>query len=197
MEPLPFTDLGARIAFDAVLVVFAAVELRVRVRSRLNRHGTRTDRASLLLVLLTVYLGVAGGFLIAANVDAAAITFGRWPLFVLGIALMIAGIAIRQWAVAMLGQYFTVQVRVHPGQTVVQRGPYRWAAHPSYTGMITSFVGIGLALGNWAALAWLAVLPTVGLVVRIRVEERALSDALGKPYRRFLATRARLIPGVW
>jgi protein-S-isoprenylcysteine O-methyltransferase Ste14 len=61
------------------------------------------------------------------------------------------------------------------------------------------FVG-GLVLmwaGNWASLAVLAVVPTVGLVVRIRVEERVLSENLGEPYRRFAATRPRLFPGLW
>jgi protein-S-isoprenylcysteine O-methyltransferase Ste14 len=60
-----------------------------------------------------------------------------------------------------------------------------------------TLIGIGLALGNWASLAALVVLPTVGLVVRIRVEERALVEGLGEPYRRFAESRARLIPGVW
>jgi protein-S-isoprenylcysteine O-methyltransferase Ste14 len=65
------------------------------------------------------------------------------------------------------------------------------------TGLIAVFVGLGLALDNWAALAVLAVVPTVGLLVRIRFEERALLDGLGEQYRRFAAGRRRLIPGVW
>ena len=64
-------------------------------------------------------------------------------------------------------------------------------------GSITSFVGIGVALENWLSLAVLIVVPTIGLVVRIRVEERALLDALGEPYRQFSKSRARLIPNVW
>jgi protein-S-isoprenylcysteine O-methyltransferase Ste14 len=60
-----------------------------------------------------------------------------------------------------------------------------------------TFLGIGLALGNWAALIVLAVLPTAGLVVRIRLEERALLAGLGEPYRRFAATRPHLFPGLW
>jgi protein-S-isoprenylcysteine O-methyltransferase Ste14 len=56
-----------------------------------------------------------------------------------------------------------------------------------------TFVGIGLALGNWAA----AVVPTAGLVVRIHFEERALLEGLGEPYRRFAASRAHLSPGLW
>jgi protein-S-isoprenylcysteine O-methyltransferase Ste14 len=125
------------------------------------------------------------------------ITVGRRPLFGLGLTLMAAGIVIRHWAVFSLGRFFTSDVRVHDDQTVVTRGPYRWLRHPSYFGLILFFVGLGLSLGDWASLLWLAVVPTVGLVVRINSEERALVDALGEPYRRFARTRRRLLPGVW
>ena len=57
------------------------------------------------------------------------------------LVLMCAGIAIRQWSVALLGEFFTIDVRVHRDQTVVERGPYRWVRHPSYTGLIMTFVG--------------------------------------------------------
>ena len=197
MAPLPDTDSGARIAFNVILGVFLVAELRVRVRSRLNRQGSRSDRGSLLAVYVSVLAGMAGGFALAGAFHAAAIAQLRWPVFVAGLVLMGAGIVIRQWAIAVLGQFFTVEVRVHPGQTVVERGPYRWVRHPSYTGLILTLVGVGFALGNWAALAVLAVVPTAGLVVRIRVEERALLDGLGEPYRRFAANRPHLIPGLW
>jgi protein-S-isoprenylcysteine O-methyltransferase Ste14 len=177
--------------------IWVLLELRVRLRSSLNRRGARLERSSLLVVIGTVYGGVAGGFLLAGKVPAAAIHEARWPLFVAGMVMACAGIAIRQWAVALLGELFTIDVRVHPGQAVVERGPYRWVRHPSYTGLILTFVGIGLALGNWAALIVLAVVPALGLVVRIRFEERALLDGLGEPYRRFAATRPHLFPGLW
>ena len=151
----------------------------------------------MLVVVATIGGSVAGAFVLARNLDAAAIPDWRWGFLVVGLTLMCAGIALRQWAVALLGPFFTVDVRVQPGQTVVDRGPYRWVRHPSYTGLIAIFVGLGLALDNWAALAVLAVVPTVGLLVRIRFEERALLDGLGEQYRRFAAGRRRLFPGVW
>lgn len=197
MAPLAYTHLGARIAFDVLLGTFALCELGVRVRSALNREGTRADRGSLAAVFVSVGTGLLGGFLFAAHVHRAAIPFARWPLFVIGLVLMTAGIAIRQWAVALLGRFFTTDVRVHTGQTVVESGPYRWVRHPAYTGLVMTLIGIGLALGNWATLAVLAVIPTLGLVVRIRIEERALLEGIGEPYRRFAASRARLIPRVW
>jgi protein-S-isoprenylcysteine O-methyltransferase Ste14 len=194
---LPYTNSGAGVAFYALLGIFVVLEQRVRLRSWRNRQGSRADRGSLLVVIASVGAGVGGGFALAADVQAAAIPHGRWAFLVVGLVLMCAGIAIRQWSVALLGELFTVDVRVHPGQVVVQRGPYRWVRHPSYTGMIMTFVGIGLALGNWAALAALAVVPTAGLIVRIRSEERALLDGIGEPYRRFVSGRRRLLPGVW
>jgi protein-S-isoprenylcysteine O-methyltransferase Ste14 len=197
VTPLPYTDPGARIAFYVVLGSFAVLEQRVRLRSWLNRAGSRMDRGSLLVVIGSVGVGVGGAFALAADWQSAAIPTGRWPLFIVGLVLMCAGIALRQWAIALLGRFFTVDVRVHPDQVVVQRGPYRWLRHPSYTGLILTFVGTGLALGNWAALGMLILVPTAGLVVRIRSEERALLEGLGEPYRRFAASRARLFPGLW
>jgi protein-S-isoprenylcysteine O-methyltransferase Ste14 len=197
VAPLPYSDSGARIAFYVVLGIFFVLEQRVRLRSWVNRQGSRADHGSLLVVITSVAAGVGGGLALAANVHSAAIPAARWPIFVLGLVLMCAGIGIRQWSIALLGPLFTVDVRVHPDQAIVERGPYRWVRHPSYTGIIITFVGMGLALGNWAALAVLIVVPTAGLVVRIRFEERALLDGVGEPYRRFAASRSRLIPGVW
>jgi protein-S-isoprenylcysteine O-methyltransferase Ste14 len=180
----------------AVLGIWALLEWRIRLRSRLDRRGARRD-PSMLAVIAFVSGGLAGGFVLAAHVHGAAMGAARRPLFGVGLALMCAGIALRQWAIAVLGRYFTVDVRVQEGQTVVDRGPYRWVRHPSYTGLILVFVGLGLALGNWASLVVVAVVPAIGIVIRIRYEERTLLAGLGEPYRRYAESRPRLFPGIW
>jgi protein-S-isoprenylcysteine O-methyltransferase Ste14 len=192
----PYDQPGANILFWGLVALFVLGEYVVRFRSRLNRSGTRSERWSLLVVIVTVAGGLGAGLVLAQRHEAT-ITSGRWPLFVVGLALMGAGLVVRHWAILTLGRFFTVDVRVQPGQTVVESGPYRWVRHPSYTGMIVFFVGVGLALSDWASLATLALLPTAGLIVRIRSEERALLDGLGEQYHRFAATRRRLFPGVW
>ena len=197
MSTLPFDHPGARIAFDTVVVAFVLSELSVRLRSERNWGGSRTDRTSLLVVQVTAIGGVGGAVLLTRRLPGAALAGARWPLFVAGLVLMCAGIAIRQWAVATLGRFFTIDVRVQPDQTVVDGGPYCWVRHPSYTGLILTFLGFGLALGNWAALAVAFLVPTAGLVYRIHYEERALLEGLGEPYRRYAEGRARLLPGVW
>jgi protein-S-isoprenylcysteine O-methyltransferase Ste14 len=197
LSTLPFDHPGARIAFDVVVGAFVLSELRIRLRSERNRDGSRLDRTSLLVVQATAIGGVGGAVLLTRRLPGAALAGAEWPLFVAGLVLMCAGVAIRQWAVATLGRFFTIDVRVQPSQTVVDRGPYRWVRHPAYTGLILTFLGFGLALGNWAALAVAFLVPTAGLVYRIHFEERALLEGLGEPYRCFAASRPRLFPGVW
>jgi protein-S-isoprenylcysteine O-methyltransferase Ste14 len=197
MAPLAYTDVGAKYAFYVVLGMFAASEWSIRFRSQKNHGGTRKDRGSIYVVVFTSVLGISAAFALAHIVQSAGISITRWPIFIIGLAIVILAMALRRWAVLTLGQFFTVQVQVRSGQTVVDTGPYRWVRHPSYTAITMSFVGIGVALENWLSLLVLMVVPTIGLVIRIRVEERALLEALGEPYREFSATRARLIPKVW
>jgi protein-S-isoprenylcysteine O-methyltransferase Ste14 len=52
----------------------------------------------------------------------------------LGIVTMVAGMAVRVWALRVLGEQFRRDVVVTPDQPVVTGGPYRWVRHPSYTG---------------------------------------------------------------
>jgi protein-S-isoprenylcysteine O-methyltransferase Ste14 len=197
MAPLAYIDDGARYAFYAMLGMFGVSEWSIRYRSQMNRGGAQHDRGSFYVVILTAVVGVVAAFAFVNNVPAAGVHGARWTIFVIGLAIMALGIALRQWAVLTLGAFFTVRVQVRSSQTVVDTGPYRWVRHPSYTAIIMSFVGIGVALENWLSLAVLVVVPTIGLVIRIRVEERALLDALGEPYREFSRSRARLIPKVW
>ncbi len=192
----PYKQSGAKVVVWALIGLFAAGEYLMRIRSRIHRSGRRAEQWSLLLVVLTVTGGLVGG-LIVANWSGTQIADGAWILFGAGVILMAAGIFVRQWAIFTLGRYFTVDVRVHEGQRVVDGGPYRWVRHPSYSGLIMFFVGLGLAVTDWASLAIFAIVPTVGLLVRIRAEERALLAGLGDDYRSYAASRRRLLPGVW
>ena len=192
----PYKQPGANVAFWTLFGLFALGEYAMRLRSRFNRSGTRTERWSLLVVVAAVIGGMLGGIELA-NRNVGSIGLARWPLFVIGLVLMAAGVFVRQWAILTLGRFFTPEVRVHPGQTVVERGPYRWVRHPSYSGLLIFFAGLGLALSDWLSVIVLAILPAAGLLVRIRSEERALLAALGEEYRRYAATRRRLFPGIW
>ncbi|WP_426517594.1 methyltransferase family protein [Diaminobutyricibacter sp. McL0618] len=197
MLPLPFDVPSAKILFNVLIAVFAASEVAIRAFSLRNRDTRTRELTSLLVVASGFVVGIVGAVAVSVRVTEAAIPFGRTALFVVGCAAMIFGIAFRGWSVIVLGRYFTVDVRVREHQEVVDRGPYRLLRHPSYTGLLCTCLGIGLALGNWVALLVAIVPTTLAIVFRIRVEERALLAGIGEPYREFCATRSRLIPHIW
>ena len=195
MTPLVGSDDTARALFDVSVLGFAASEVYIRLRSALRRGGDRLDQGSLVWIVLSLGIGVLLALGAAARVRGATIT--GWAPVVVGIVMMWAGVALRQWAVWTLGRFFTVVVKVRDGQTVVEKGPYRWVRHPSYTGLLLTLVGLGVALGNWLSILALVVFPVIGLVGRIRVEESVLLEGLGEPYRRYAEGRRRILPGIW
>jgi protein-S-isoprenylcysteine O-methyltransferase len=107
---------------------------------------------------------------------------------------MLAGIALRWYSARVLGKYFTFDVAINSGQTLIEAGPYRYIRHPSYSGALLTLFGFGLALGNWAGL--IAALLCLGsaYAYRIPVEEAALGAALGDPYKQYVRRTWRLIP---
>jgi protein-S-isoprenylcysteine O-methyltransferase Ste14 len=69
--------------------------------------------------------------------------------------------------------------------------------HPSYTGLLLIALGFGLGVGNWLSLAICALIPLVGLLPRIAVEEAELARVLGDPYCSYQKATRRLVPGLW
>src|SRR5204863_1372671 len=74
-------------------------------------------------------------------------------VFVVGLAILIAGSLLRRHCWRMLGSSFTGDVRASADQQVIDRGAYRFLRHPSYTAGIMLNLGVGVALGNWLSVA--------------------------------------------
>ncbi len=188
----------------AMLELAGILEAAEIVRQR--RHGASRflvasaadrDPASVRLLALTWWPAGIAALAAAAWLPRADV--GRtWakPCLAAGIAATGTGIALRQWAIHTLGQYFVGHVLVQPGQTVVSTGPYRWLRHPSYTGQWLEMTGIGLATGNVASIATCALVPLIGITARINGEERELTASL-PGYRDYIQGRPRLIPHIW
>jgi protein-S-isoprenylcysteine O-methyltransferase Ste14 len=88
-------------------------------------------------------------------------------------------------------------VTIEPGQRLVRSGPYRVLRHPSYAGILLAVAGLGLAFGSWVSAVAALLIVFVGLLPRIRVEERALAQAFGAEYADYESSTARLLPYVW
>ena len=116
------------------------------------------------------------------------------PLFAVGVSLILLGSSLRRYCWRTLGQYFTGDVRARPGQPVIRTGPYRLVRHPSYTAGMMMYIGIGLALGNWFSFTLLTIATIATYCYRVVIEERALLDTIGEPYRSYTKERKRFIP---
>lgn len=80
----------------------------------------------------------------------------------------------------------------HQGKRRVGRNLH----HPSYSGLLLAFLGLGVFFANWLSLVALAVPITLGLASRIAKGEAALRTAPGASYSDYGARTRRLIPGI-
>src|SRR6266513_4654461 len=178
-------------------LVFLISELLLTVtcRSR-SRTGTKQDRSTLRVVWLVIIVSVAAGIYVAKYWPAAALPHQRSFEFA-GVALFVAGLFLRWWAIITLGRFFTVDVTIEKDHQLVEHGPFCMVRHPSYTGVLLAFVGLGFSLGNWAALLVILLPIGVAFIHRMNVEENALSSALGQQYTDYMRRTKRLVPFIY
>ncbi len=186
-----------RSAFIASYAAWGLMEMWIMRRDRRPAQGEKRDRGSLWVIVLMFWTGLGGAFFAAFWAPWGRIPLPPEPVFYAGIALMWAGMAFRLWAVLTLGRFFRVTVFVQDDHRLVDTGPYRRLRNPSYTGAMTTIIGICLALGSWLSLLVGVALIGSGFVWRIVVEEAALRSRFGEAYEAYAKTRWALIPLVW
>ncbi len=167
------------------------------LRSSRDPTARQQDRGSFLVLNGGIIGDLVVSFGLAAIWSKAAIPWFRPQVTIAGIVLMLLGIALRWWAIAVLGRYFTLDVAVRSTQPVVQAGPYRLVRHPAHSGMLLTLLGVGLALANWASIVAILAGGLIGLLYRVRVGESALTVELSQPYVDYMRHTRRFIPFVF
>ncbi|HLF43111.1 MAG TPA: 2-amino-4-hydroxy-6-hydroxymethyldihydropteridine diphosphokinase [Acidimicrobiia bacterium] len=110
-----------------------------------------------------------------------------------GVLILVLGAYLILASAKSLGRALTPLPEPAPGASMVVTGPYRWARHPIYGGVVLLFLGASLALGSW-----IAAMLSVGLLgffwLKSSYEERRLRIAYPSytSYRR--RVRRRFIP---
>jgi len=159
-------------------------------------EGSRTpeDRGTAAQILWTVYLTQAGALLelVLRRRISLPLDLATWAAF----SAMIGGLALRTWAVVLLGPWFTWNVTVQAGQQLVSRGPYRFIRHPSYTGALITFVASCLILQSWVVALLAAVTLVLAFWRRIRYEEGLLVKTL-PGYQAYMSRTSKLLPGIF
>lgn len=99
------------------------------------------------------------------------------PLAAAMTVLVVLGMALRYWVIATLGDRWTTNVVVVPGEPLVERGPYRGLRHPNYLAVVIEVAALPLVHTAWLTALVFTVANAFLLRTRIRVEEAALAGA--------------------
>lgn len=138
---------------------------------------------------------------------AALLAFRRQPLhwlnerfladtltaYWLGLLMVALGLAFAVWARAHLGRNWSGRVTVKEDHELIRTGPYRLVRHPIYTGLLFAILGTAVAFGEWRGLLAFGLL-TAALVLKLKMEERFMSDTFGDQYARYRAQVPALFP---
>ena len=194
MSPVYFPSSVAASVYQIVIDLWIISEIvGMIIIPRIRRRGSVIkwrDRGSIILLFITI------GICLSLATYFAAFKIAMLPSWVFypGIVLIILGIILRQWSMAVLGRFFSAAVGTQEGQFVVENGPYKYIRHPSYTGILLIFIGVGLAFQSWGAIITIILLFTLAYGYRIHIEERILISELGEQYIEYKKRTKRLIP---
>ena len=172
--------------------------------TRVDPGYEKKDRGSLNIIFLVVIISAQlaklsavnlpqFSFVVALGLDALGKTAYYWA----GLCIFASGVVLRWFSVFYLGHLYTFEVAIARDHQVISRGPYRYLRHPAYTGSLLSFIGIGICAGNFLSLILFTLPIFYALLHRIKIEEAALSEALGAAYLDYAKKTPRLIPLVY
>ena len=154
--PGGWSPMTASLALDsplAAVLVFGPLAGSVVIENRRFRGDARLragDRTYWQLQAWQI-AGLVLGVLAAREVPGAALPGPEWLWPVLGCAVGLAGVALRRRAISLVGRQFTRHLQVAADRRLVVEGPYAYVRHPSYTGAILMFTGVGSGSGTRAA----------------------------------------------
>lgn len=183
-------QIAVGVGAAAMLLTFFLPRLLGPNRERIDRPRTALH---LLPFLTFPAFGVFAVLGILGIVGLTGTGAGLDALRALGLLLMLAGMAFTVWGRRSLGKQLVPDVAVVRGHELVRTRAYAVVRHPIYLGVLTLWLGAGIALLNVPfVLAFLVLAPIQA--ARARVEEELLVRHFGQAYREYQARVPMLLP---
>jgi protein-S-isoprenylcysteine O-methyltransferase Ste14 len=158
--------------------------------------GVREDRGNRWVLIVFALIGLLAAYLPAYTDRKGIWTLDGESIRWLGVALFVAGGALRIWPVFVLGRRFSGLVAIQPGHALITRGIYGIIRHPSYLGLLVNALGWAHAFRSGVGVL-LTLLTIPPLLARIRAEETLLRTQFGSEYDAYCRRTSRLIPGLY
>jgi protein-S-isoprenylcysteine O-methyltransferase Ste14 len=160
----------------------------------------RTQRRESPRSRLAHVLPLVAGFLLlgARSLPWDAVLGMRlWPvsdlLYCVGFALLVCGLGFSVWARVHLGRNWSGLVTVKEGHELIRTGPYAYARHPIYTGILTGVIGTVICSGTLSAVLGVVII-AAALNRKLRIEERLMRETFPGQYERYCAEVPALVP---
>ena len=189
MIPSPSTIVGTVWTVLLVVWVLAAITAKRAVRREFG-----PARLAQLIVLASAW-----ALLSRSSSEFGALNHRFVPdvpaVGWIGVALVLAGAAFAIWARFTIGSNWSGTITVKTDHELQTSGPYAIVRHPIYSGLLLTLLGTALVVGEWRAVAALA-LAFVGWRWKSLIEERVMTEQFGDAYEDYKRRVKALIPFV-
>lgn len=168
-----------------------------RARKTPIKASRRDVRERILLSVSFAGLGIVPALYAATGFPRAA-TYAFHPIQgYAGAAVFLASLWLFYRTHRDLGRNWSVSLDVRDRHTLVQQGVYAYVRHPMYAAFWLWALAQALLLPNLiAGPAGLVGFGTL-YVLRVSREEQLMIAEFGDSYRAYMATTARIIPGIY
>jgi protein-S-isoprenylcysteine O-methyltransferase Ste14 len=191
-----------KIAILTGLVILIAMRLPHARRGRkvavAERRTSIQERAFHVLLGIGYITGVILPLLFIAT---PLLSFADYPLrpwaFASGLALLGSGLWLFHRSHAGLGTNWSENLELREDHQLVTSGIYKSIRNPMYAALSLYGIAQTLLLSNWIAGPCFLVQFTLMFILRLRAEERMMSEKFGQAYEEYARRTKRLIPGIW
>lgn len=194
-----FPSTAALICFLAVFVLWAIHELYIEKNRNTNQDKLPKplEFSNQVLTYGTLVSVILMFGLLYINLFVSDWFFYSNPLLsYLGSAIGFIGLIIRWWAINTLKDHFDTNIQIKENQELIRTGLFAIIRHPSYTGSLMTYVGLGIASLNLVTAMVLTVFILYAYYSRIRLEEKVLAEGFGNAYKEYRETTGALFPRI-
>ena len=177
-------------------VAFLALVSLQRLLETFKRRGTMAGQQQMrwsFYAFFILHTVIIAGSLAEFLIGGRALF---WPATAAGLMLYAASLVVRNVAIKTLGRFWSLQVEIRSEHQLVREGIYNFVRHPAYLAIVLEVLSIPLTVNAWWTTLFAAATYVPLLLLRLRVEERALVEKFGDAYRSYQREVGALVPRV-
>ena len=190
--PYAWLFLGLLFVPMLIMGIFLLIKSPALLEKRLNNK--EKERAQKGVIALSGLMFPIGFVLSALDFRFEWSSVPLWLTVVASVLFLIGYVAYAE--VMRENAYLSRTVEVQENQTVISTGLYGIVRHPMYLATLLMFLPLPLILGSFWGLIPFALYPVV-IVIRIKNEEKVLTEALFGYAEYKTKVKYRLLPFIW